>query len=194
MRAGQRNVRVELQSPPTGATGQVDSAWLTYATAWAAIETASDAGTGVTVTIPYQRGVEPFHRIRARGRVLDVGQVRNLGERNRDLELLCEEPETPIAATMQSYTETYDPATGTNTRTPADTPMQITVLSYTTEEIDGALIQQGDLKVLVPAWGLARAPTTAESLMFDGQEWSVESVTPEYASGRVRRYVLQVRR
>lgn len=102
--------------------------------------------------------------------------------------------EAGTSATLRTYTEVFDPVAGTKTRTAADTSVSVSISSFTTEEIIGGLALRGDLKVTLAAGELEVAPTPAMTLVLDGAEWSIHTVTPRYAGGAVLSYVLQLRR
>ena len=101
MRAGQLNKRVSIERPGSAQseTGQVVDGWSTVATVWAAIQPLSgrelfaaqqlQARADLLVRIRYLAGVEPKMRVRFGARLLDIQAVRNLDERNRELELFC---------------------------------------------------------------------------------------------------------
>lgn len=99
-----------------------------------------------------------------------------------------------VTATLRTYSSAYNVATGANVNTPTDTTVSVAISQYTVEEIAGGLVERGDLKATVPAAQVTTAPTTAAKLVMSGVEWSVVSVSPRYAGGRVLSYALQVRR
>ena len=99
-----------------------------------------------------------------------------------------------IAAMLTTFEEAFDPETGSNATTPTERAVRIIVTSYETAETDGSLIQHGDLRVLIPAGEVTGPPPVSARLSFDGGEWQVQSVKPQYRYDRVHHYELQVRR
>jgi SPP1 family predicted phage head-tail adaptor len=103
VRAGLLRHRVELQKrdPAFDAYGQPVENWITYAVTQASVDPVSgqeflallQAGTKVThrVRIRYRLGVAGTDRVLYQGRALDVQVPMNMGERNREIEFLCEE-------------------------------------------------------------------------------------------------------
>jgi SPP1 family predicted phage head-tail adaptor len=103
LRAGSLRHRVTLQQPaetPDGGGG-FTLAWTDVATVWAAIEPlkgaerlhAQQLQSPVThrVTMRYRSGVTPTMRLLFEARTLNIRAVIDPQERNRTLELLCEE-------------------------------------------------------------------------------------------------------
>jgi SPP1 family predicted phage head-tail adaptor len=94
-------VTVEQPQEAAGPYGEAQTSWSPLATVWASVEpvtgreffAAAQVQTEVThrVRMRYLAGVTPKHRIRHGDRLLDVRLVRNLEERNVELELLCVE-------------------------------------------------------------------------------------------------------
>lgn len=103
MRAGKLRHRVTVERPQeaAGAYGEAQVSWEPMATVWASVEpvsgreffAAAQVQTDIThrVRMRYLAGVTPKHRIRFGERLLDVRLVRNIEERNAELELLCVE-------------------------------------------------------------------------------------------------------
>jgi SPP1 family predicted phage head-tail adaptor len=103
VRAGLLRHRVHLQRRETGFDdyGQPIEGWTTYATTQASVDPISgqeflallQAGTKVThrVRLRYRPGVSSADRVLFNGRVLDVQVPLNMGERNKEIEFLCEE-------------------------------------------------------------------------------------------------------
>ena len=106
MRAGLMRHRVTLQTntPVEEASGggYTDS-WADTATLWANVQPAPAAGVeGViagaervplthTVTTRYRSGITAKHRLKYGTRYLYVTGIQNVGERNREIVLACEE-------------------------------------------------------------------------------------------------------
>lgn len=195
MRLGALDKTVDLQAPPASGVGQSDANWTTYATVPALVAPVVPGNVqGQKVWTVYRDDIEPHHRVLYGARRFDVFDVNNPKQRNQELVLYCTEPEPFTEATLRTYSAVYDPATGTNTLTPSDEPVQATIGEYTEDELGGGLVEQGDLKATIPAWGLVEVPTTAASLVFDGDEWSVASVKPIYDRGVVWKFELQIRK
>lgn len=104
MKAGKLRHKVTIQSRTLTADsygGQTET-WATFAAGvWAAVEplTSSEqwraqqaqASVSHRVTIRYLAGVEPTMRVLFGTRHLNIGSIRNIEERNKELELLCTE-------------------------------------------------------------------------------------------------------
>lgn len=103
VKAGRLRHRVTLQSAADTADGGggFTTTWSDVATVWAAIEPlaarerlfAQQLENPVThrVTIRYRAGVTATMRLKFGARVFNIRGVINAGERDRTLELLCEE-------------------------------------------------------------------------------------------------------
>ena len=103
MRAGDLRHKIIIQqvTETKDAYGAVAETWTTFVNAWASIEplrgqeffAARQVNADVThrVRTRYRAGVTPKMRIAFGDRVLEIEVVLNLGERNRELELLCSE-------------------------------------------------------------------------------------------------------
>jgi len=103
LRAGQLRHRVKIQSATQvqSASGEVTRTWTTDAVVWASVDPLTgrefidaqqvSAGLSHRVRMRHRDGVSPKMRIEHDGRTLQVESVMNVGERNRELELLCKE-------------------------------------------------------------------------------------------------------
>jgi len=103
MRAGNLRHKLEIQenTPTRNAVGEEVDSWTTVATVWASIEPLSGvellnaqqvaAETTVRIGLRYRSGVTAAHRIKFGARIFDINVVSNVGERNRELQLLCKE-------------------------------------------------------------------------------------------------------
>jgi SPP1 family predicted phage head-tail adaptor len=103
VRAGDLNRRITLQQPveATDAEGAITVTYTTLRTVWAAIDALTgnevflagqiEAMRPVTITIRYQSDVSPRLRIAYGSRVFQIRSVRDVEEKHRELELLCEE-------------------------------------------------------------------------------------------------------
>lgn len=103
MRAGElrHSVVIESRTLAADSYGGRTETWATFATVWASVEPlsgseqwrAQQAQSSVShkVTIRYLSGVDAKMRVKFGTRYLNIGSVRNVEERNRELELLCTE-------------------------------------------------------------------------------------------------------
>jgi|GEM_PF-1549567 len=98
------------------------------------------------------------------------------------------EPATLTYVTRGSY----DPATGTATKTSSAVEVSALVEHYRTHELGGT-IQAGDLKVIVPAKDLTK-PETDDRFTIGSRTYQVVNVKPVYSGELVAIYQLQVRR
>ena len=87
----------------------------------------------------------------------------------------------------------YDPATGGNTITTISYGGTGVRVNYKMREIDGTLVQSGDFKLLVEAKELLTVPETLDSVIFDGNEYSVVDVGTIAPAQTPVVYILQVR-
>jgi SPP1 family predicted phage head-tail adaptor len=81
--------------------GNQTEEWAKVAEVWAAVEPLQgdeklaaayiQAETTHKVTIRYLAGITPANRLLFDGRTLEIESVRNLEERNRELQLMCKE-------------------------------------------------------------------------------------------------------
>jgi len=106
MDAGRMRHRVSIQqvTETKDTYGATTRTWATIATVWAAIEPiagreyfyAQQVQSNVShrVTIRHRAGVTPKMRIMHDSRTFEIESVRNLGERDRWLELMCSEVTT----------------------------------------------------------------------------------------------------
>lgn len=65
---------------------------------------------------------------------------------------------------------------------------------WRTDQIDGTLIQMGDLKVLVASSGLSIEPTPADNFQYSATDYAIVNVMPVKPGGTVVYYELQVRK
>lgn len=106
MEAGKLRARVELQTNATSedALGGQGSSWTTTATCWGELRPQAGAGTGelltadmlraglaVVIVIRYRSGVTSKMRAKLGSRIFEIGSVVNVGERNKELQLVCSE-------------------------------------------------------------------------------------------------------
>lgn len=103
MRAGRlrHSVTIENYSESRDAYGEPDKSWATYATTWAAIEPLRgdelmvaqqrDPAIKVRIVCRYVAGVTAAMRVKFGSRYFAIKSVMNRDERDRELELECEE-------------------------------------------------------------------------------------------------------
>ena len=88
----------------------------------------------------------------------------------------------------------YDPATGTVIETTSDTALKGVIEDYAVERITGGLIQQGDRQISLAAEPIAAEPAPGDTVLIDGEEHLVISVSATYSGEDPAFYRLQVRR
>jgi len=96
-------ITIEQVSETQDPDGSVIESWSTYATVQASIEpisgreyvAAQSTQADVThrIRIRYLSGIVPKMRVSYNSRIFDILSVINLGERNRELQLICRESE-----------------------------------------------------------------------------------------------------
>ena len=93
-------------------------------------------------------------------------------------------------------TESYNPDTGEATRaTAASYSLKVTPPEvYEEGLIDGENIRRGDMRVWLPASGLAFTPSPTVTVTIDGATWAVVDVAPVYTGEQVALYGLQLRK
>lgn len=102
MRAGELRHRVTIEKPDDSASAWNGSrTWSTYQTVWAKIEPVrgnertdedtkkNQADVTHRITIRYLRGLKPSMRISFEGRIFSFQVIRNVNERNREMEILA---------------------------------------------------------------------------------------------------------
>ncbi|MFK7695401.1 phage head closure protein [Paenibacillus sp. HJGM_3] len=107
MEAGRLRHRITLEqftTSPDGAGG-VTEAWVAFETVWAAVEPLrgremvehQQIQSGVThrVRRRYRSGINSKMRIKFGGRIFRIDSVINPDERNREMQLMCEEVAVP---------------------------------------------------------------------------------------------------
>ncbi len=82
----------------------------------------------------------------------------------------------------------YDPTPGT----PVETTGTAVISKFRRSEIDGTLIQTGDLKILLTAQGMPK-PSTVDRLRIDGVEYAIVNVESVQPGAVPVLYTLQVR-
>jgi len=112
----------------------------------------------------------------------------------RDLAVeLTEEFGKPITITRETGSS-YDPSTGTTSPTYTDySANSAPPSSFEYRNIDGSLIQTGDLVIGVPAKGLNIEPSTADTVKLDGTVYQVVQVRPQWSGEKVALYEMQLR-
>jgi len=91
-------------------------------------------------------------------------------------------------------TDSYDPATGSNTVSESTSVVKGVLSAYSSRFIDGDLIQNGDLKALIAAQGLTFTPTVGQRVEFNSQKWRIVAIASLYSGDEIAGYRLQLRR
>ena len=103
MRAGKlrHRITIEQNTPTRDALGAEVDSWSSFAVRWAAVEPLGgrefwdarrvNAERRVRFRLRYVVGVTPEMRVSFDGRVFDIQAVIDVEERNRELQLVCEE-------------------------------------------------------------------------------------------------------
>jgi hypothetical protein len=76
----------------------------------------------------------------------------------------------------------------------SDIKVTAVVLDYSTREVDGALIERGDLRVLITATAPIAPDAQNQRLVIDGKVFRIVNVRPLSPGGTVVYWDLQVRR
>lgn len=96
-------------------------------------------------------------------------------------------------ATHRRVTRTYDPATGKNTVSNADTTVKITPPSpYDQRRIDGTLIQLGDQRIMISS-ASGVVPQSADLFVIGGATWQVVAIFPIVSGESTAAYEVQLR-
>lgn len=103
------------------------------------------------------------------------------------------------SVTLRTFSESYSPVTGRNTRTPTDVVVKALVEDYPARdtmggETSGGGIVRGDRKVTVAASAVSSAPTTEAKVLIGGVLYSVVKVDTQFGTDQALMHVLQVRR
>ncbi len=103
MRAGPLRCRITIEAPveTQGSDGAILTMWDTFTTAWASIEPLigkeyfaqqrEQATVSHKIRMRYQPGITHKMRIAWGTRVYEIESVLNVGERNREIVLMCSE-------------------------------------------------------------------------------------------------------
>lgn len=99
-------------------------------------------------------------------------------------------------ASLEIVTKTDDLASGKVSESVVATPVNITPTEpFAIGQIDGTLVQAGDLITLAAAQGLSTAPVAnRDRLVFASETWQVVAVDPVYSGDSVAAYRLHLRR
>lgn len=101
MQAGKLNQKIEIQKQVEDRTdsGAVEKTWITHATVWASVEPLAareyiaaqtiQSEINTRIRIRYHTGITPKMRVKHRAEFYDIEQVKNLGYRDRQIEMLC---------------------------------------------------------------------------------------------------------
>ena len=103
MRAGRLRHQVVIQTPTetNDSQGQAIKSWGTFATVHAAVEPMSgreyfgasqiNADTSTKITIRWLSGITAKMRVSYDSKLYNIEAIRNIGERDRQIELMCSE-------------------------------------------------------------------------------------------------------
>lgn len=98
-----------------------------------------------------------------------------------------------FAVTHRRVTRTYDPATGKNAVSNADTSVTITPPSpYDQRRIDGTLIQLGDQRIIMSS-NSGITPQSADLFIIGGATWQVVAIFPIVSGEQTAAYEVQLR-
>lgn len=99
---------------------------------------------------------------------------------------------------LQIASGEYDPETGTAGETTTTFEGSGFRENYSLKDIDGSLIKQGDVKILVSPLLLdgtdTPKPTTQDKLVFDGETYTVQAVDPWSYAGLIVGFSVQARK
>jgi len=97
--------------------------------------------------------------------------------------------------TFLQVEEVFDPSTGTTTTNTTETELTaVPPQDFRFEQMDGTLIQSGDMMLGLPAVDVPVRPTTEHKVKMDGSTWSIVAVRPQASGEEIALYQLQVRR
>ncbi len=103
MRAGPLRCRVTIEEPveTQGADGAILTAWETFATTWASVEPIigkeyfaqqrEQAAVSHKIRMRHIAGITHKMRVAWGARIFEIESVLNVGERNREVVLMCSE-------------------------------------------------------------------------------------------------------
>lgn len=96
-------------------------------------------------------------------------------------------------ATHRRVTRTYDPATGKNTESNADTTVKITPPSpYNQRQIDGTIVQIGDQWVIMSS-ASGVVPSVTDLFVIGDLTWQVVRIEPIVSGEQTAAYRVQMR-
>ena len=91
----------------------------------------------------------------------------------------------------------YDPDTLSSAITPTDQTVRAIIEQYRARfqmGETGSAVREGDRQAWIAAKGLTRAPTTADRVVIDSEEYEILNLDPVYSGDQVAIYALHVRR
>lgn len=103
MRAGKQKhvLKFIVGAESQSASGEVTYTWAPFATVWGSVEPISgreliqadqmQAEASIRVRCRYFKGLTTQHRIEHNGRTLEIISAQNIGDCNREYEILCSE-------------------------------------------------------------------------------------------------------
>jgi len=97
--------------------------------------------------------------------------------------------------TFVQVSQTYDPSAGETVDTTDITDLTaMPPREFRFDQLDGSLIQMGDLMLGLPAVDMPAAPTLEDRVKLGDDTWNIVAVRPHYSGGQVAVYDVQVRR
>lgn len=97
------------------------------------------------------------------------------------------------SATLRTFAESYDVATGKNTRTATDRAVTISPPAPVAESRISGVVEAGDAECYVAALSLSVRPSTEDVLESDAREWQVVQVNPVVSGDEKAAYRLVIR-
>jgi len=82
------------------------------------------------------------------------------------------------SATLVVESDSYDPSTGVNTRTPTNYTVKIAPPAPVAERRLTDVVQAGDAVTMLAGEGLAVEPSTEDKLVWDSKTWQIVQVNP----------------
>jgi len=120
--------------------------------------------------------------------------MASFADQMRDLSAdLAEEMGAPITYERVTKGE-YDPALGKTVEEVEEIEAHGTFAAFALKDRDSSLVEEGDVRLLLPARALDGAPKRTDRVSFDGESWSIAHIEPIYAGDAPSAYWLILRR
>lgn len=98
------------------------------------------------------------------------------------------------SVTFTVKTRAYNPGLGATEETETNyTDIVTPPDAYDSQYIDGDVIREGDVKILIPAQNIAFTPDAGVEVTIDGTVWTVVRVKPIYSGTSIAVYEMQLR-